>query len=107
MRLFGRHTRTGLAAAGVLCCTGIWGAPKVPETHTIRVCVRAQSEQPILSPEDFIVRVNGKAAPVLSAKTPQDKQMILAVLDLAGDMTNAQTAKDALIAEIQKLPETI
>jgi hypothetical protein len=41
---------------------------------------------------------------VLDAKTPRDAQMILLVLDLAGDITDAQAAKDALVSELGKLP---
>ena len=108
MFLFSRYTcaRVNLAIVAVVtCCTGISGAPKASELHAIRVSVRPQAEQRrILGADDFIVRLNGKAAPVLNAKTPRDSQMILLVLDLAGDMTDAQAAKDALISEIQMLP---
>ncbi len=73
--------------------------------RTIRVSVRPQAEpEHILRPTEFAVRVNGKPAPVVSEKSPLDAQMILVVLDLAGDLTNAQAAKDALAAELTQLP---
>ncbi len=109
MSIFCRHSlflRHLAVVAGLSCCAGILAAaPKAAESNVIRVSVRPQGDQQrILNPADFLVSVNGKAAPVLSAKTPRDGQMILLVLDLAGDITDAQAAKDALISEIQKLP---
>lgn len=92
-------------AAAVLGCAGGLGAPKAAEPSSVRVSVRPQGgDQRILGPNDFIVSVNGRIARVLNAKTPRDSQMILLVLDLAGDITDAEAAKEALISEIQKLP---
>lgn len=110
MLLFSRYTcaRVNLVIVAVVtCCTGISGAVKASELRAIRVSVRPEAEQQrILGAGDFIVRLNGKAAPVLNAKTPLDSQMILLVLDLAGDMTDAQAANEALISEIRKLPDS-
>lgn len=92
-----------------LSCIAVFGAPRSSdkEVHTVRVSVRPPTEQQqILGKGDFVVRVNGQPAPVLNVKTPRDSQMILLVLDLAEDITDAQTAKDALVSEIQKLPES-
>jgi hypothetical protein len=92
-----------------LVCAVAFGAPapssspSVPRTIYISARLQAESNHP-LSPKDFTVQVNGKRAPVLTAKTPHDSQMILVVLDLAGDLTNAQSARDSVISEIGKLP---
>ena len=76
-----------------------------PEVRTIRVAVRPQTEPgQLLKLKDFTVRMNGKPAPVVRLKTPADGQMILIVLDLADDLTDAQAAKDAVAEEIGKLP---
>lgn len=73
--------------------------------RTVRVSVRPQADpEHILKPSEFAVRVNGKLVPVVSEKSPLDGQMILIVLDLAGDLTDAQAAKDAVIAELSQLP---
>ena len=79
-------------------------AAPVP-TRTIRVSVRPVGEsERILKIADFKVRVNGKPVPVISEKSPRDGQMIILVLDLAGDLTDAQAAKDTLVAELSQLP---
>ena len=92
----------GLPAAAVICCAAI-AAP--PSAAVIHLAVRPQAEpQSVFVPADFLVKLNGRNAPVLNAKNPQDSQMILLVLDLAGDITDAEAAKDALAAEIPKLP---
>lgn len=100
--MFRRATLIVWAAlgSGAAC----WAASQA-ELRAIHVPVRPEAElDRILGPGDFSVRLNGKAAPVLNAKTPRDAQMILLVLDLAGDLTDAQAAKDAVTAEISKLP---
>lgn len=93
-----------LPAALLACCWLLAAAPTAP--HAVHICVRPQGDPPpgVLSAADFTVRLNGKEAPVLNARTPRDGQMILVVLDLAGDMTDAQAAKDALSAALETLP---
>ena len=94
--------RAAAARVAVIAC---WAAISSASGAVIHLAVRSQNEQQrIFLPADFAVKVNGKAAPVLSAKNPRDSQMILLVLDLAGDMTDAQAAKDALAAAMEKLP---
>jgi hypothetical protein len=87
----------------LLCAASAAAAPLA--TRTIRVSVRPVGEpEKILKPADFKVRVNGKPVPVVSEKSPRDGQMIIIVLDLAGDLTDAQAAKDAVVAELSQLP---
>jgi hypothetical protein len=58
-----------------------------------------------LAPKDLRATLDGKASLVLDVKCPNDDLIILMVLDLSsGDLTVADPAKDALAAEIRKLP---
>jgi hypothetical protein len=49
--------------------------------------------------------VEGKQAKVLRAQGPADPLLLLLVLDLTGDITQIDPARQSVIAEIQKLPE--
>jgi hypothetical protein len=94
-----------IALALLISGVQVTAAPTVPEPRIIRISARLQTppESPVRS-RDFTVRLNGKTAAVMNVKTPRDAQMILLVLDLTGDLTDAQAAKDAVVAEINKLP---
>jgi hypothetical protein len=98
-----------LAVVATLLCWGVIGyaADPVAEGPTLHVAARPQTgPERTLASDDFVVRLNGRDAPVLNAKTPKDGQMILIVLDLAEDLTDAQAAKDALVTQIGKLPDS-
>lgn len=52
----------------------------------------------------FEATVNGKPAPVTAQLGPTSDQVILVVFDLTGDLSLIEAAKQAVIAEISKLP---
>jgi hypothetical protein len=52
----------------------------------------------------FEAALNGKATPVTAQSGPASDQVILVVLDLTGDLALIDAAKQALTAEISKLP---
>ena len=54
-------------------------------------------------PPKFEAALNGKAVPVTAQLGPGSDQVILVVLDLTGDLTLVEAAKQALIAEVSKL----
>jgi hypothetical protein len=54
-------------------------------------------------PPKFEAALNGKAVPVTAQLGPGSDQVILVVLDLTGDLTFVEAAKQALIAEVSKL----
>jgi hypothetical protein len=56
-----------------------------------------------LSPR-FEAALNGKTVPVTAQLSPSSDQVILVVLDLTGDLALINAAKQALIADISKLP---
>jgi hypothetical protein len=56
-------------------------------------------------PPKFEAALNGKTVPVTAQLGPKSDQVILIVLDLSGDLALIDAAKQALIAEISKLPQ--
>ncbi len=54
-------------------------------------------------PPKFAAALNGKTVPVTAQLGPGSDQIILVALDLTGDLTLVEAAKQALIAEVSKL----
>ena len=93
----------------LLAWTLIAAAPPKPTSHTIRVAVWADATDvaPLaanLAAKDLSATVAGTESRVVDVKGPGDDLMLVAVLDLAGDLSLAEPAKDALAADIEKLP---
>jgi hypothetical protein len=57
--------------------------------------------------QKFEATFNGKPAPVLSQLGPGSDQVVLLVLDFTGDVSLVDAAKQALTAEIPKLPPNV
>jgi hypothetical protein len=57
-------------------------------------------------PANLKVKVENHAARVLRVKQPSDDLLILIVLDLTGDLTLVDPARQAALAEIEKLPSS-
>ena len=53
------------------------------------------------------VKVEGKSSKVVRCKGPQDELLLLVVLDVTGDLTLVDPARQAAVAEIEKLPEGV
>jgi len=51
------------------------------------------------------VKVEGKPSKVVRCKGPQDDLLLLLVLDVTGDLTLVDPARQAAVAEIEKLPQ--
>lgn len=64
--------------------------------------VTAWSASPELGP--LKVRVEGRDSRVVGTKSPQDDLLLLVVLDVTGDLTLVDPARQALVAELEKLP---
>lgn len=77
------------------------GSFKVP----LWVEPKAEEQDLDLGPEDLNARVQGRPARVLSVSRPGDNLMALVVFDLTGDLELGDKAKEALIGQIQQLPE--
>ncbi|HVN03646.1 MAG TPA: hypothetical protein VMT86_04460 [Bryobacteraceae bacterium] len=81
------------------------GAPERPAGHIIRVALWTDAkDDPPLEAKDLSATAAGKQARVVDLLCPGTDLMLVAVLDLAGDLALAETAKSALAAEILKLP---
>lgn len=78
--------------------------PKAKPSFSIPVwidnggCTKAPSFEPT---------INGKPAPVKERLAPNSGQVILVVFDLTGDLSRIESAKQAVIAEISKLPKNV
>lgn len=93
-----------LAVLGCLACLPAAPPPKTA-IRQIRVPVwaDARADQP-LTLADLHARLAGTDVRVVRLRGPQDDLMILTVLDMVGDLSYVEPAKDALVREIEKLP---
>lgn len=100
-----------LLVALAALCGSLRAAPPVKlAAHSFRVPVWADSKNDppaLLAAKDLSATLDGDATRVLSVKGPDDGLMLLVVLDLAGDLSLAEPAKEALALEIEKLPPRI
>jgi len=112
-----RHTALALAvcwsvaaslAASVAASLAAAPPPK-PAIRTIKVAVWAEaadgaSPEANLAAKDLTATLAGMESRVVDVKGPGGDLMLVAVLDLAGDLSLAEPAKEALAADIDKLP---
>jgi hypothetical protein len=86
-------------------------APPAPTGRVLCVPVRtAQAVEGAGAPTDphaWKAAVSGAPAEVRRVLGPGDDLMLLLVSDLTGDLTRAETAKDALLAEIRQMPPQV
>jgi hypothetical protein len=78
------------------------GADK-PAPRSLRVAVWPPADA-ALDPKSIQANVDGKPSGILRALGPQDDLLILLVLDLTGDLSLVDPAREALTAELNKLP---
>lgn len=90
----------------LLCTCGLEAAPPPKFTgRTIRVPVWVESKESVpFAARDLTATLAGAESRVVDVKGPADGLMLVVVLDLAGDISLAEPAKEALAAEIEKLP---
>jgi hypothetical protein len=73
------------------------------QTASISIPAWIETNNCSLAPK-FEAELNGKPVPVTAQLGPSSDQVILVVLDLTGDLSLIEAAKQALISEISKLP---
>ena len=74
------------------------------QTASVSIPAWIETNDCALAPK-FEAELNGKRVPVTAQLGPSSDQVILVVLDLTGDLSLIEAAKQALIAEISKLPQ--
>jgi len=94
-----RTARLCVALALVLPCYP--ANPKPVRPRQIRIPVWADAP---LNAMDLRATLDGSDARVLGIRGPGDDLMLLIVLDLAGDPSSVEPAKEALLNEMRKLP---
>lgn len=57
-----------------------------------------------LKPDSMTASIGGSAAPILALRGPEDDLVLLVVLDLAGDLSLVQVARQALIERLGSFP---
>lgn len=92
----------------LLLCSPLWAAPPPARQELLRVPVWIAAgdsgDAGQIAAKDFNARVDGAAAPVIAARGPADDLVVLVVLDWTEDLALVDTARDAVIAQIEKLP---
>jgi hypothetical protein len=91
----------------LLCSVLAFAAPPHARVTQVRIPVwlDAPAGRDVYTP-DFHATIDGADARVLGVQCPDDDLIVLLVLDLSsGDLTLVDPAKEALAAEIQKLPQ--
>lgn len=66
--------------------------------------VVAAEQEPPLERESFTAKIDGNPARVLRVQGPADDAVLMLVLDLSGEPTLIDAAREALIEQISKLP---
>lgn len=94
-------------AALLAVCFGLAAAPPPkPASRVLKVAVWADAAGgPPLSAKDLSATLAGAEARLVEVKGPGDNLLLVTVLDLAGDLSLAEPAKEALAADIDKLPQ--
>ena len=93
-----------LFAAALCSACALAAPPAKPTGQILKIAVWADACESPLTSKDLTATLAGTASRVVDLKGPGDNLMIVAVLDLAGDLSLAEPAKEALATEIQKLP---
>ena len=95
----------------LLVALAAWAAPVKPGPTQLRIPVCVENKQggddPPIEAKDFTVTLDGAPSRLVDVQRPGDALVILLVMDLAGDLTVAEPAKEATIAEIKKLPQAV
>jgi len=77
-------------------------APGAPREADIPIRIPLWSDGPApVEAADLQVQVNGRPAPILGLRGPEDPLMLLVVLDLVADLNEADLARDGLLAALR------
>ncbi len=88
----------------LLCATLVAAPPPKPTGRVLKVPVWTDNrETSPLAAKDVTATLAGAEARVVDVKGPRDHLLLVTVLDLTGDLSLAEPAKEALAAGIEKL----
>jgi len=76
------------------------------EPAQIRVPLWASTPEPV-GPSQLSIEVNGRPAQLVELQGPEDELLILLVLDLVADLNEIELAKEALLRELEQLPDHV
>jgi hypothetical protein len=76
------------------------------KASVVRVPVRVAGEGPITASE-LAVRIDGAESSVERVKGPGDDLLLILVLDLSGELAEANAAKEALVQAVRALPPNV
>src|SRR5512139_1489602 len=79
-------------------------AEKSREARSIRRVTAWTEAGAVLDPAQLKVKVEAKESKVVRTKNADTPLLLLVVFDLTGDLTLADAARQALLAEFEKLP---
>lgn len=87
----------------------VQAAPNVTSATQLKVLILPPPNAKLQSAGDVQATVLGSTAPakIVGLVTPEHDLMLMLILDLAGDVSVADRAKDALAAEMEQLPSTV
>ena len=91
--------------AGLLVGFVVLAAP--PEVRAVRLRVPFRAPGEMLAAGDVSVKLNGTAARVSRLMRPGDDLLVLVGLDLSGDLTLIDPARETLLQQLEKLPPTV
>lgn len=95
--------KTGVLFLGMaVMLAGAPPATKPDRSINVRVPLWANGE--VMRTPELQAKINGRAAKVLRLQNTSSDLIILLVLDLAGDLSQVDPARDAMIQSIEKLP---
>ena len=72
-----------------------------------RVTAWTSNVEAIIKPDHLKTQVEGKSVKTLRVRGPEDDLMIFIVLDLTGDLSLVDPARQSVVAEIQALPLSV
>ncbi len=93
-----------ICALVVLAAASLAAGPPDDNSPHIRIPVWVESNGAAPAAPEFKATVDGSLSRVLGVKGPADDLLLMVVLDMTEDLTRAGLAKEALAAEIGKLP---
>jgi hypothetical protein len=99
LRDTGRNACATLLSAALL----FGGAAGKTRPTQVSVAFRVESGDPV-SPRNLMASLDGRRAPVLRVRGPKDDLLLILVLDIAGELAAADTARKALVESVNQLP---